>query len=269
MKLKVDEVVFAPELNPRPEMERSEVDALAASFLTMGQLKPIDVVRREDQWHVSDGWRRVLAAKQLEWEEIEASEVPDDGKRHLVNLADVIQRQALSPIEEAMGVRREIEKGMSATALANSLGKSVKWVNSRLDMAKLTDVVKEREQLKEHTPSKLSALTKVSKKARPEAVKEFSDKARELTPSQTRKAAKILEKTPATPVEEAVEKAKETPGGGLVKLTVRLPTKIMDVLEGIASRFSMKVDHYVRFVVERDVAGQLALMKGMGFEPGD
>lgn len=265
MQLKVEEVEFAAELNPRPDLERSEVDDLAASFQIMGQLKPIDVVHRKDLWLVSDGWRRVLAAKQLGWKEIEATEVPDDGKRHLVNLTDVIQRQELSPIEEAMGVRRELEGGMSKRALANALGRSVGWVNGRMDMAKLTEVV-ENKELEEHTPAKLKALTKVGKKARPEVVKELSEKSRDLTPTQARKAARILEKMPATPVDEAVERAKETgPGGGLVKVTVRLPNKIMDVLEGIAKRFSMKVDDYVRFVVERDVAGQIALMKGMDF----
>ena len=264
MKLRVEEVEFAPDLNPRPDLERSEVDDLAASFQTMGQLKPIEVVRREDRWLVSDGWRRVLAAKQLAWEELDATEVPDDGKRHLVNLTDVIQRQELSPIEEAVGVRRELEGGMSKRALANALGRSVGWINSRMDIAKLTEVVEKREELEEHTPAKLKALTKVSKKARPEVVKELSERSVDLTPTQVRKAARILEKTPSTPVVEAVERAKETgPGGGLVKVTVRLPNKILDVLEGIAARFSMKVDDYVRWVVERDVAGQIALMKGL------
>ena len=265
MKLRVEDIEFAADLNPRPDIERSEVDALAASFQTMGQLKAIEVVKREGRVLVSDGWRRVLAARKLGWEEIEGAEVPDDGKRHLINLTDVIQRQELSAIEEAIGVRRELDNGISKTVLANSLGKSVKWVNSRLDMAKLTDVLEAKEDLKEHTPAKLQALTKVSKKAGPDVVKELSEEALDLTPTQTRKAGKIIEKTPATPVREAVARAKETPGGGLVKVTVRLPNKIVDVLERIASRFSMKVDDYVRFVVERDVAGQLALMEGMEF----
>lgn len=265
MKLKVEELEFVSEWNPRPELERSEIEALAASLQELGQLRPIEVVRKKDRWLVSDGWRRVLATKLLRREEIEGVEVPDDGKRHLVNLTDVIQRQALTAIEEALAVRRELDGGTSKRVLANALGREVRWVNSRVEMAKLTEIVEEKEVLKEQTPRQLQALRKVSKKARPAVVKELAEEARGLTPTQTGKAAKILERTPAMPVAEAVAQAKETPGGGLVKVTVRLPSKVVDALERAAARFGMKVDGYVRFVVENALAGQAALMKGMEF----
>ncbi len=269
MKLKVEGLKFAPELNPRPELDRSQLDSLATSLRELTQLKPIEVVRRGDRWLVSDGWRRVLAARQIGWKEIEGTEVPDDGRRHLVNLADLVQRQDLSVIEEAAAVRRElqaivvrrgIKEGTSRTALANALGKSTSWITSRVEMAKLTDVVEEKEVFKERSVRELQALQKVSKKVRPEVVKELAEKARKLTITQTGKAAKILEKTPTMPVAEAVAKAKETPGGGLLNLTIRLPNKIMDILEKVSGTYNMTKGGYVRFVVETNLAGHASLM---------
>jgi ParB family chromosome partitioning protein len=107
---------------PRTRIDQAELADLANSMAASGLLQPVVVRPRDSGFELIAGERRLRAAQQLGWARIPAvvQEVDD---RTLLTLALIenLQRDDLSPIDEAAGYRRlgeEFQLGHSEIAKA-------------------------------------------------------------------------------------------------------------------------------------------------------
>jgi ParB family chromosome partitioning protein len=131
---------------PRHAFDPAALAELAASMQSSGLLQPI-VVRAVDgdQFELIAGERRWRAAQKLAWEKIPAV-VRDVDDRTLLTLALVenLQRDALSPIDEARGYERLIgEFDLSQARVAELVGRDRSTVANALRLLNLPPVVQE------------------------------------------------------------------------------------------------------------------------------
>ena len=131
---------------PRHEFDQEGLDELAASMDAAGLLQPV-VVRSggNGRYELIAGERRLRAAQQLGWHEIGAV-VRDVDDRTLLTLALIenLQRDALSPIDEALGYQRLIDEfGTSQTDVAGLVGRSRPAVANALRLLKLPEAVQD------------------------------------------------------------------------------------------------------------------------------
>jgi ParB family transcriptional regulator, chromosome partitioning protein len=124
---------------PRTRMDQAELTDLASSMEASGLLQPVIVRPRDNGFELIAGERRWRAAQQLGWAKIPAvvREVDD---RTLLTLALIenLQRDDLSPIDEAAGYRRlgeEFQLGHSE--IAKALGRDRSTVANLLRLLQL------------------------------------------------------------------------------------------------------------------------------------
>jgi ParB family chromosome partitioning protein len=143
--LSVDAVRPNP-YQPRHAIDETALAELAESLRSAGLLQPI-VVRpvSEASYELIAGERRWRAAQRIGWGEIPAviREVDD---RTLLTLALVenLQRDALSPVDEALGYQRLIEEfAFSQADVAEQVGRDRSTVANALRLLKLPKSVQE------------------------------------------------------------------------------------------------------------------------------
>lgn len=135
---------------PRQLFDRDEINALAQSIRENGILMPI-LVRRIGESH--DGNTFEIIAGERRWraaQEAQLYEVPivikdlDDNKALEVALVENVQRQDLTPLEEAEGYRRLMDEfSRTQEDVAQAAGKSRSHVANILRLLRLPDYVKE------------------------------------------------------------------------------------------------------------------------------
>ncbi len=124
---------------PRTRIDQSELTDLANSMEASGLLQPIVVRPRDSGFELIAGERRLRAAQQLGWARIPAV-VQDVDDRTLLTLALIenLQRDDLSPIDEAAGYRRlgeEVQLGQSE--IAKALGRDRSTIANLLRLLQL------------------------------------------------------------------------------------------------------------------------------------
>jgi ParB family chromosome partitioning protein len=131
---------------PRNSFDQQAIAELASSMRKAGLLQPV-VLRPVDDgsFELIAGERRWRAARQLEWSEIGAvvREVDD---RTLLTLALVenLQRDALSPIDEANGYRRLVEDFQATQSeIADLVGRDRSTVANALRLLRLPSAVQQ------------------------------------------------------------------------------------------------------------------------------
>ena len=132
---------------PRRNFDEGELEALSASIGEKGVLQPVLVRRHPDEtgcWELVAGERRWLAAQRAGLREIPAI-VHDlsDAETLEAAIVENVQRQDLTPLEEADGYSRLIDEfGYTQAALSKILGKSRSHVANSLRLRNLSDGVK-------------------------------------------------------------------------------------------------------------------------------
>jgi ParB family chromosome partitioning protein len=124
---------------PRTRMDQAELTDLASSMETSGLLQPVVVRPRDGGFELIAGERRWRAAQQLGWAKIPAvvKEVDD---RTLLTLALIenLQRDDLSPIDEAAGYRRLGEEfHLGHSEIARAVGRDRSTVANLLRLLQL------------------------------------------------------------------------------------------------------------------------------------
>lgn len=123
-ELDIDLLVPNPR-QPRLQMDDARLDELAQSIRANGVIQPIVVRKAGDHYEIVAGERRWRASQRAGLLKVPVAvrEVPDD-KLLEVALIENIQRENLSPIEEAQAYRRLTDElSMSQEAIAAQVGK--------------------------------------------------------------------------------------------------------------------------------------------------
>ena len=126
---------------PRVRFDEEPLAELAQSIAAHGILQPILVERVGQRYRIIAGERRFRAAQRAGLQKIPAAiRTPDDDDRLTLALIENIQREDLSPLEEANAYRRIIDMtGMSQEELAVRLGKHRSTVANSLRLLGLPE----------------------------------------------------------------------------------------------------------------------------------
>ncbi len=130
---------------PRQTVDPAALEELVSSIKQAGLLQPV-VVRRANGgggYELIAGERRLRACQQLGWERIPAVQ-RDADDRTLLTLALIenLQRDDLSPVDEARGYERLIaEFNLAQQDVADAVGRDRSTVANALRLLKLPEVV--------------------------------------------------------------------------------------------------------------------------------
>lgn len=144
-KIPIDHII-PNRYQPRTVFDDEKIEELARTIHIHGVIQPI-VVREYDQdkFEIIAGERRWRAMKKLEWEEVPAIvKNLSDSETASVALIENLQREELSPIEEAMAYGKLLEiHDLTQEALAQRLGKGQSTVANKLRLLKLPQEVQD------------------------------------------------------------------------------------------------------------------------------
>jgi len=136
-------LIDLPTNDLRARIDEDALDELADSLRDHGLLQPIGLKPTgNDRYEVVYGARRTRAAQQLGWTSIEAhiQERNSEQKDAAAKLIENVQRQDLTPIEEAYGLFALIgDAELSTRQLQKQTGKSRDWITNRLKLLDLPD----------------------------------------------------------------------------------------------------------------------------------
>jgi ParB family chromosome partitioning protein len=135
------DAVRANPAQPRRHFDATALEELAASIERRGVLQPVIVKRQGDGYLIMAGERRYRAAKLAGLRVIPAVVRDDDPLE--IAIIENLQREDLSPLEEAEGLGALIERhGYTHEALAELIGKSRPHVSNTLALLRLPDAIK-------------------------------------------------------------------------------------------------------------------------------
>jgi ParB family chromosome partitioning protein len=132
-------------LQPRSSMDAERLNELAASIRESGIVQPILVRRQGDRYQIIAGERRWRAARQagLATVPIVVRDVPDDRLLELA-LVENIQRQELSPLEEAQAFHRlQEDLRLTQEDVARKVGRDRSTITNTLRLLRLPREVRD------------------------------------------------------------------------------------------------------------------------------
>lgn len=110
-------------------------EAMTQSLARWGQLAPVVVCQRQEQWQVVDGFKRLAGARVLDWPSLLVRRLETDDERTVKAAVYGLNRvgQHLQELEEAWLVQALVrEDGLSQVETAELLGRHKSWVCRRL-----------------------------------------------------------------------------------------------------------------------------------------
>jgi ParB family chromosome partitioning protein len=147
------------EVRHKIDKKSSEFRSLVKSITEHGLLQPILVRPVSHGFEIVAGYRRFEACRSLRWRHIQ-SKIREltDKQTYEIQLTENIQRQSLSPLEEAEAFKVYVDDfgwgGVSE--LANKIEKSEEYVSHRIQLLKLPSTAKK--QLMQNTLSVSQSL---------------------------------------------------------------------------------------------------------------
>jgi len=146
--IEVDVDRLAPnEDQPRLHMDDTRLQELAQSIKANGVIQPILVHKAGDGYRIIAGERRWRAAQRAGLTKVPVivRDLPEGSRKQLLELALIenIQREDLSPIEEAAAYQRLVEEfQLTQEQIASAVGKDRSSVANYLRLLKLPDEVR-------------------------------------------------------------------------------------------------------------------------------
>lgn len=125
---------------PRSTFLTESLEDLKESITQVGLLNPIKVrILQDGTYKIIFGNRRYLACKSLGMSEIPCivSETQDELEIYLEQLAENIQREGFTPVEEAIAFQKLLENSkfqISKKLLSSRLGKTESYISRKLDL---------------------------------------------------------------------------------------------------------------------------------------
>ncbi|WP_172370272.1 nucleoid occlusion protein [Sporosarcina jiandibaonis] len=130
---------------PRSIFSEEKIEELARTIHTHGVIQPIVIRSAGDgKFEIIAGERRYRAMRLLEWTEVPAIVRDlDDRETASIALIENLQREELTPIEEAFAYEQLLElHSLTQEALAQRLGKGQSTIANKLRLLKLPDEIK-------------------------------------------------------------------------------------------------------------------------------
>jgi ParB family chromosome partitioning protein len=147
---------------PRLSYEEESLVELADSIREHGVLQPILVRPVGGQFELIAGERRWRASRMAQRESIPAIVVEFDDETALeVSIIENLQREDVSPLEEAAMFRKMTDLGYSLRQLAQKIGKDKGYVENRIRLAEAPAEIRELVSLRKDTLSHAYELMKV------------------------------------------------------------------------------------------------------------
>lgn len=144
-KVPIDDIV-PNRFQPRTVFDDEKIEELARTIHTHGVIQPIVIREFENgKYEIIAGERRWRAMKKLGWDEVPAIiNNLSDAETASVALIENLQREELSPIEEAIAYGKLLEiHNLTQEALAQRLGKGQSTVANKLRLLKLPQEVQD------------------------------------------------------------------------------------------------------------------------------
>ena len=142
------EVISIAKIIPTPDNPRvikkgsQEMKDLAASIKAHGVIEPVLCRPHPDKKGMLDlraGHRRIVAATMAKLKEIPVVIRDMDDKEALeVTIVENLQRENLSPMEEAIGLDSMLQQGWTAKDAAKQLGRDAMWISRRRQLVNLS-----------------------------------------------------------------------------------------------------------------------------------
>ncbi|HEY9576591.1 MAG TPA: nucleoid occlusion protein [Pseudobacillus sp.] len=154
-------LIMPNRFQPRTVFDNGKIEELARTIHIHGIIQPIVVRETEDgKYELIAGERRWRAVQTLKWETVPAIiNNLNDTETASVALIENLQREELSPIEEAIAYGKLLElHGLTQEALAQRLGKGQSTVANKLRLLKLPTEVQEALAQKKITERHARAL---------------------------------------------------------------------------------------------------------------
>ncbi|MCF8565704.1 nucleoid occlusion protein [Alicyclobacillus tolerans] len=138
VQIGVDEIVSNP-FQPRTVFDEDSIAELAKTIHTHGIIQPIVVRRKQGRFELIAGERRWRAARSLGWDTIPAIvREMNDAQTASAALIENLQREGLTPIEEAVAYQQLLElHGLTQESLAQRLGKGQSTIANKLRLLHL------------------------------------------------------------------------------------------------------------------------------------
>ena len=144
VEINVDDIL-PNRFQPRIKFDESAIADLSASIKEHGVIQPLVVRKIGDKYEIIAGERRYKASVMagLETVPVIITELNDKDSAE-VALIENVQRQNLTPIEEAVSYKKILDMGyLTQEQLANKLGKSQSSIANKLRLLNLEDNVQE------------------------------------------------------------------------------------------------------------------------------
>jgi ParB family chromosome partitioning protein len=147
---------------PRLSYEEESLVELADSIREHGVLQPILVRPVGGQYELIAGERRWRASRMAQRESIPAIVVEFDDETALeVSIIENLQREDVSPLEEAAMFRKMTDLGYTLRQLAQKIGKDKGYIENRIRLAEAPPEIRELVSLRKDTLSHAYELMKV------------------------------------------------------------------------------------------------------------
>jgi len=139
------DLIDEPEILLHPSPDIAGLEELAKSIKEHQLIEPIVVRPKGDRYQIVTGYRRYLAHKKFGIPKVLARILPLDDKNSLLSTAvENIQRTDIDVIEEGKLYRSLIyEHGISLQEVASKLGKSVGYIESRIQLLDMPEEIQE------------------------------------------------------------------------------------------------------------------------------
>ena len=246
-ELPLDKILPNP-AQPRLSYEEESLGELADSIREHGVLQPILVRPVGPKFELIAGERRWRASRLAERDSIPAIVVDFDEQAALeVSIIENLQREDVSPLEEAAMFRKMMDLGYSVRQLAQKIGKDKGYVENRIRLAEAPPEIRELVSLRRDTISHAYELMKIGdERTRRRLAKKVA--AGELTLAKLR----ALNGTPAEEGEPTPKRRAKTVAGKVAEVKAA-----DDALLASKGRLAEAVEEMVDLLRQQDILEEI------------
>ena len=266
-ELPVSSVVPNP-LQPRTHIDETELVELTSSIEASGLLQPVIVRPRNGKYELIAGERRWRAVQRLGWPKIPAvvKEV-DDPTLLTLALIENLQRDDLSPIDEAAGYQRLGEEFELAQAeIARLVGRDRSTIANLLRLLKLPDEIKQLLQDEKLSEGHARAILAISDESQQVALaRQAAEQGWSVRELEARTRGDGRARAPAEAPAAAASPAPKEPASGDIRRVEDSLRKRLGTVVRLSARRKGRGFLTISYYSNEDLARVLELILGEPF----